>query len=255
MFKIIFYIILVMYTFALWSLIGMQKWKNCLLPPRTPRLSSWTRMITLPRPNISCLIGPPTNPSLPTPPNPTIKTSTISSLLLALPKTYPKWTSPSYSLTPNLTPQPYTYFLKFTNLAAPVAPSSPPMVPPLNVSLPTSTPTSNLLLNPSPPMSRILTTSLIWSDPYPPHSHLTPSWLLLMSPPYIPTSSILVAFQLCVSILSSCETLYQDPSRKVMLNSASYSPLYPRFVGSNLAGVEGFFQSEKSWVWLPSEEK
>ena len=36
MFKIIFYTILVMNIFALWSLICAQKWNNCLRPPRTP---------------------------------------------------------------------------------------------------------------------------------------------------------------------------------------------------------------------------
>ena len=75
---------------------------------------------------------------------------------------------------------------RFTNLTTLATRSSPPMVPLLNASLLTSTPTSNPSLNPSPPMSRIQTTSLTWYDSYP--HHLTPSWPLLMSHPYTPTS-------------------------------------------------------------------
>ena len=64
-----------------------------------------------------------------------------------------------------LKPQPRTpslYLLPKTHKPGnPGCPFSPPMVPPLNASLPTSTPTSNHLLNPSPPMSRILTTFFI----------------------------------------------------------------------------------------------
>ena len=99
------------------------------------------------------------NPLHPTLLLPTIKTSTISSPLLALPKAYPKQTS-LYSLSPNLAPPSLYLFPRYTNLTTPATPLSPPMVSLLNVSLPTLMPTSNTLLNLSSPMSRIQTISL-----------------------------------------------------------------------------------------------